>query len=67
MNTSTTNLNNDLNKIRNWAIQWKMNFNADPSKKAQEYIFLKKHQKTNHHPGYFNHSSVLSKTSWNVS
>ena len=26
MNTSTINLNNDLNKIKNWAIQWKMNF-----------------------------------------
>ena len=29
---SIINLNNDLNKVRNWAIQWKMNFNADPSK-----------------------------------
>ena len=34
MNTSTTNLNDDLNKIKNWAIQWKMNFNPDPSKQA---------------------------------
>ena len=39
MNTSTTNLNNDLNKIKNWVIQWKMNFNPDPSKQAQEVIF----------------------------
>ena len=39
MNTSTTNLNNDLNKIKNWAIQWKMNFNLDPSKQAQEVYF----------------------------
>ena len=23
MNTSTTNLNKDLSKIKNWAIQWK--------------------------------------------
>ena len=30
MNTSTTNLNKDLNKIKSWAIQWKMNFNSDP-------------------------------------
>ena len=30
MNTSTTNLNKDLNKIKSWAIQWKMNFNPDP-------------------------------------
>ena len=39
MNTSTTNLNDDLNKIKNWATQWKMNFNLDPSKQAQEVIF----------------------------
>ena len=31
-NTSTINLCNDLNKIKNWAIRWKMNFNPDPSK-----------------------------------
>ena len=47
MNTSTTNLNNDLNKIKNWAIQWKMNFNPDPSKQTQEVIFSRKPQKTN--------------------
>ena len=58
MNTSTTNLNNDLNKIKNWAIQWKMNFNPDPSKQAQEVIFSRKLQKTNHNQIYFNHNSV---------
>ena len=42
MNTSTTNLNNDLNKIKNWAIQWKMNFNPDPSKQALEVMFSRK-------------------------
>ena len=39
MNMSTTNLNNDLNKIKNWAFQWKMNFNPDPIIQAQEVIF----------------------------
>ena len=58
MNTSATNLNNDLNKIKNWAIQWKMNFNPDPSKQAQEVIFSRKLQKTNHNQVYFNHNSV---------
>ena len=38
MNTSTTNLNNDLNKIKNLAIQWKMAFKPDPNKQAQEVI-----------------------------
>ena len=48
MNASTTNLNNDLNKIKNYAIQWKMNFNPNPSKQAQEVLFSRKLQKTNH-------------------
>ena len=55
---STTNFNNNLNKIRNWTIQWKMNFNPDPSKQAQEVIFSRKLQKTNHNPVYFNYNSV---------
>ena len=58
MNTSTIKLNNDLNKIKNWAIQWKMNFNPDPSKQTQEVIFLRKLQKTNHNQVCFNHNSV---------
>ena len=57
-NTSTTNLNNGRNKIKNWAIQWKMNFNPDPSKQAQEVIFSRKLPKTNHNKFYFNHNSV---------
>ena len=28
----TVRLNNDLTKISEWAVQWKMNFNPDPSK-----------------------------------
>ena len=54
---NTTNLNIGLNKIKNWALQWKMNFNLDPSKQAQEVIFSKKLQKTNHNQVYFNHNS----------
>ena len=58
MNTSTTNLNNNLNKIKNLTIQWKMTFNPDPSKEAQEVIFSRKLQKPNHNQVYFNHNSV---------
>ena len=56
MNTSTINMNNDLNKMKNWAIKWKMNFNPDSSK--QEVMFSRKLQKTNHNRIYFNHSSA---------
>ena len=53
----TINFNNVLNKIRNCEIQWKMNFNPDPSKTAQEVIFLRKLQKVNDSPVYFDHNS----------
>ena len=36
---SATNLNNDLNKTNAWTNQWKMIFNPDPNKQAQEIIF----------------------------
>ena len=39
INTSANELNNDLKKVSNWAFQWKMSFNPDPSKQAQEVIF----------------------------
>ena len=29
-------LNEDLDEIDNWTYHWKMSFNPDPSKKAQE-------------------------------
>ena len=34
VNTSANELNSELAKINNWAFQWKMNFNADPSRQA---------------------------------
>ena len=37
---SANKLNQDLNRINNWAFQWKMSFNPDPSKQAQEVIFF---------------------------
>ena len=58
MNTSTINLNNGLNKIRNWATPWNMNFDTDPTKQSQEGIFSRKFQKANHNSVYFNRNSV---------
>ena len=40
--TSAVNLKNDLTKISEWAVQWKINFNPDPSKQAQEFLFSRK-------------------------
>ena len=38
-------LNYDLNRLREWTSQWKMSFNPEPSKQAQEVIFTCKLQK----------------------
>ena len=40
--TSANNLNKDLERISKWATQWKMNFNPDTTKQAQEVIFSRK-------------------------
>ena len=42
-NITARELNDDLNTINEWAVQWKMSFNPDPTKPAEEIIFsLKK-------------------------
>ena len=46
--TTRNELNDDLAKISNWAYQWKMSFNLDPNKQAQEVIFSRKTKKLNH-------------------
>ena len=63
INTSAAHLNNDLRKISNWAFQWKMSFNPDPSKQAQEVIFSRKHQKVRHPSIYFNNNPIESVSS----
>ena len=48
-NTTAGSLNKDLQKISEWAYKWKMSFNPDPTKQAQEVIFSRKLNKP-HHP-----------------
>ena len=48
VNASARELNDDLKKINKWAFQWKMSFNPDPSKQAQEVIFSRKIKKLPH-------------------
>ena len=43
--TSSCDSNYDLKRVREWAFQWKMSFNPEPSKQAQEVIFTHKLQK----------------------
>ena len=39
---SSSNLNEDLLKITQWAYQWEMSFNPDLTKQAQDIIFSRK-------------------------
>ena len=50
-------LNSDLSKINEWALQWKMSFNPDPVKQAQEIIFSRKTSKRNHPGQMFNNKN----------
>ena len=58
INISANELNNDLKRVSNWAFQWKMSFNPDPSKQAQEVIFSQKLKKATHPPLVFNNANV---------
>ena len=44
--TSANDLSKDLKMIHNWAFQWKMNFDLDPTKQAKEVIFSRKKKTT---------------------
>ena len=62
VDASNIDLNNNLKKIEEWAFQWKMNFNPDPTKQAQELIFSRKVQTNNHPPLFFNDNVVPQTT-----
>ena len=51
-------LNDGIVKVQDWALQWKMGFNTDISKQAQEVIFSRKLNKAPHPPLMFNSDQV---------
>ena len=55
---SAVELNHDLALISKWAHQWKMSFNPDPTKQAEEIIFSYKRKSPDHPPIYFNNIEV---------
>ena len=57
-NTSACELNQDLKLISQWAKQWKMSFNPDPTKQAVQVVFSRKHKKIDHPKIYFNDIEV---------
>ena len=54
-------LNSFLSKTDEWALQWKMSFNPDPTKQAQEIIFSRKTSQRNH-PGLMFNNSIVNVT-----
>ena len=62
INSTANDLNSDLMKISNWAFQWKMTFNPDPNKQAQEVIFSRKINKIDHPSLYFDQNLVKLST-----
>ena len=60
INTSASDLNADLDKIGNWAFRWKIKFNPDPNKQAQEIIFIRKKTASLHPVAYFDNKPVKS-------
>ena len=58
---TTLELSSDLSRIKQWAFQWKMNFNPRPNRQTQETIFSRKLKKVCHPPLRFsNNVSVAS-------
>ena len=55
---SADKLQHDLNSISEWARQWKMSFNPDPTKQAEEILFSHKKIKVDHPPLHFNNIEV---------
>ena len=56
--TSSNNLDKDLERISKWATHWKTNFNPDTTKQAQEVTFSRLHP-----PLLFNNANVTRTSS----
>ena len=63
INSTANDLNSDLIKISYWVFQWKIRFNPDPEKQAQEVIFSRKINKTDHPRLYLNENLIKSLSS----
>ena len=57
---SAEELNHDLTLISQWAYQWIMSFNPDPTKQAVQVLFSRKRKPIDHPKIYFNNAEVKS-------
>ena len=58
INVTANQMNSDLTLINEWAFKWKMQFNPDPSKQAQEVLFSRKIKNVCHPNLNFNNNVV---------
>ena len=58
INITANQINSDLTLINEWAFKWKMQFNPDPSKQAQEVLFSRKIKNVCHPNLNFNNDVV---------
>ena len=59
--SSSLSVNEDLSKISQWKYKWKMLFNPDASKQAQEVVFSRKTNPSNHKNINFNNMPLNRK------
>ena len=57
-NATAKQLCQDLDKITEWAFQWKTSLNPEPPTQMQEFIFTRKDKKLVHPPIFFNNKPV---------
>ena len=60
---TTLELKSDLSRIKQWNFQWRMSFNPNPKKQAQEGIFSRTLKKVCHPPLRFNDDNVSQASS----
>ena len=58
-NECAADLNNDLDRIKRWAHDWRMSFNPDPARQAVEVTFSRKKIPVDHPPIFFNDETVI--------
>ena len=57
---SQNTLNSDLEIVKNWAYQWKIQFNPDLKKQANEVIFPRKSNKCTYRPVTFSNNIIAT-------
>ena len=63
---SANDINKELQKISDWAYKWKMSFNPDLNKQAQEVVFSRKLNKSSHPKMFFNNAPVVQAVGRNI-